>query len=266
MKMLSFLKKWIEIIFFFFVLLHFFLISILNFSNKNKRKSKKGKEQSHDDEKENTSSPTKVKKLEKSASLKRDSKLSSSASSPKHEPLILNENKNNQQHIEDENNNNIQIHDQFLDNNNNNTILLDKPPKSPVAKHITEAKNQQLHVDVSAPENAPENDQERNITDQSPVFSQAHQPRAPVLSASDAAHSCASSAPFVRGNFLSSTISGSELNRFLNSGYLNGDGYLQRGVEPKYPKSPHFHRPPNFSYSRNTPNYVTPRRPSNRGI
>lgn len=91
-------------------------------------------------------------------------------------------------------------------------------------------------------------------------------PRAPVLSASDAAHSRSSSNPFVRGNFLTSTISGSDLHRFLNSGYLNGDGYLQRGVDPKHTtKSPHFHRPANFSYSKNTPNFVTPSRSSNRG-
>ena len=69
-------------------------------------------------------------------------------------------------------------------------------------------------------------------------------------------------------NYFSSTISGSDLNRFLTSGYLNnGDGYLQRGgVELKTPKSPHFHRPPNFSYSRNVPNYVTPHRSANRGL
>lgn len=66
-------------------------------------------------------------------------------------------------------------------------------------------------------------------------------------------------------NFLSSTISGSDLHRFLNSGYLNGDSYLSRGVEPKTPKSPHFHRPPNFSYSRSGPNYVTHRTSASRG-
>jgi hypothetical protein len=78
--------------------------------------------------------------------------------------------------------------------------------------------------------------------------------RAPMLSTSEA-HTNS----FVRGNFLSSTISGSDLHRFLNSGYMNGDPYLQRGVELKSPKSPHFHRPPNFSYSRCGPNYVTSR-------
>ena len=67
-------------------------------------------------------------------------------------------------------------------------------------------------------------------------------------------------------NFLSSTISGSDLHRFLNSGYLNGDSYLSRGVEPKTPKSPHFHRPPNFSYSRSGPNYVTHRTSASRGM
>ncbi len=65
---------------------------------------------------------------------------------------------------------------------------------------------------------------------------------------------------------MSSTISGSDLHRFINSGYLNGDSYLSRGVELKTPKSPHFHRPPNFSYSRNTPNYVTPHRANKRGL
>ena len=66
---------------------------------------------------------------------------------------------------------------------------------------------------------------------------------------------------------MTSTISGSDLHRFVNSGYLNGDGYLRGVVEPKsVPKSPHFHRPPNFSYKRG-PNYVSPYRSThnNRG-
>jgi hypothetical protein len=58
---------------------------------------------------------------------------------------------------------------------------------------------------------------------------------------------------------MTSTISGSDLNRFVNSGYLNGD-YLQRTSESKFmPKSPHFHRPPNFSYNKG-PNYTSPHR------
>jgi hypothetical protein len=68
---------------------------------------------------------------------------------------------------------------------------------------------------------------------------------------------------------MTSTISGSDLHRFINSGYLNnGDSYLNRGANHESkstPKSPHFHRPPNFSYNK-TPNYITPYRSSaNRG-
>jgi hypothetical protein len=79
---------------------------------------------------------------------------------------------------------------------------------------------------------------------------------------SDAAHS----SHFHRGTMLSSTISGSDLNRYINSGYLNNaESYLQRGVDLRLPKSPHFHRPANFSY-KNGPNYITPRsKSSHRG-
>lgn len=133
--------------------------------------------------------------------------------------------------------------------------------------------NNELHVDVS---NTNQTQAATSFSNTSPMSTattvNVHQdsyklPRAPVLSASDAAHSRSSSSQFVRGNFMTSTISGSDLHRYLNSGYLNGDGYLQRGVEPKFTtKSPHFHRPANFSYSKNTPNYITPTRSSHRGI
>lgn len=132
--------------------------------------------------------------------------------------------------------------------------------------------NNELHVDVS---NTNQTQATTSLSNTSPMSTATtvniHQdsfqlPRAPVLSASDAAHSRSSSSQFVRGNFMTSTISGSDLHRYLNSGYLNGDGYLQRGVEPKFTtKSPHFHRPANFSYSKNTPNYLTPSRSTHRG-
>jgi len=60
-----------------------------------------------------------------------------------------------------------------------------------------------------------------------------------------------------RESQMSSALSGADLNRILTSGYLTGDddlGYLRRGVDLKSPKSPHFHRPSNFSY-RNQPIY-----------
>lgn len=205
-------------------------------------------------------------------------------------------NENNHQIQEDENNNNKKVlnSNTTTTNTNTNDILREdshnnsnlninisncknKPPTSPKidsTKRVDESKeekNVELHVDVSVP--AQTNSlqcQKLNNSNPSPVSAATSihphtHIRAPVLSASDAAHSCASSAPFVRGTFVSSTISGSDLHRFLNSGYLNGENYLSRGVEPKFTKSPHFHRPPNFSYSKNTPNFITPSRSSNRG-
>jgi hypothetical protein len=63
----------------------------------------------------------------------------------------------------------------------------------------------------------------------------------------------------LRDSQLSNTFSGDHLNRYLTSGYLTGDdndmGYLKRPIDIKTPKSPHFHRPVNFSYS-NPPNVL----------
>lgn len=159
---------------------------------------------------------------------------------------------------------------------NQNVDSTKTPEDSEIKMIVQEADNKanttELHVDVS---DINQNQAATSLSNTSPMSTATtvniHQdsfqhPRAPVLSASDAAHSRSSSNPFVRGNFMTSTISGSDLHRFLNSGYLNGDGYLQRGVEPKFTtKSPHFHRPANFSYSKNTPNYITPSRSSHRG-
>lgn len=145
----------------------------------------------------------------------------------------------------------------------------------------------QLHPQSHQPQPSPLSSNSAATT----INIQANTPRAPVLSASDAPNSNS----FIRGvnvlslnhsiitknltnhilfssqkkkNFLSSTISGSDLNRYLNSGYIHsGDSYLNKGTDLKYPKSPHFHRPPNFSFYRNVgPNYVTPQRSSNRGL
>ncbi|RNA10009.1 actin-binding LIM 1-like [Brachionus plicatilis] len=232
-----------------------------------KKKNKKAKENNHDDEKENTSSPTKVKKLEKrkESSLKKSSSAASPASANKEQNLILNENKSN---INDEDNRKV------LTSSSQNVDSARTPEHSEIKMIVQESDikaNTELHVDVS---NTNQAHAAASLTNTSPMSTATtvniHQdsfqhPRAPVLSASDAAHSRSSSNPFVRGNFMTSTISGSDLHRFLNSGYLNGDGYLQRGVEPKFTtKSPHFHRPANFSYSKNTPNYVTPGRSSHR--
>ncbi|CAF0986731.1 unnamed protein product, partial [Brachionus calyciflorus] len=228
-------------------------------------------EHNQDDEKENTSSPTKVKKLEKNSS-KDDKKLKSSTplSSPTKESsnTILNENKNN---ISEEDNKKILI------NTNDQTDLVKKTPQSNVQnseKMIVQEKENLPQTELSVDVSNNLGNASMNLTNPSPMSTATtvnvhqdsfHNSRVPVLSASDAAHSRSSSNPFVRGNFLTSTISGSDLHRFLNSGYLNGDGYLQRGVEPKHTtKSPHFHRPANFSYSKNTPNFVTPNRSSNR--
>lgn len=162
-------------------------------------------------------------------------------------------------------------------------IIAAKPPMSPVnGIHDETSLNKQLTVDTnmnSTPQRHYLEAQNTNLLQPSPLSTKStastvntqsninyphthHQQR--VFSASDAAQS----ASFVRGNFMSSTISGSDLHRFLNSGYINSaDQYLQRGVELKTPKSPHFHRPPNFSYSKMGPNYVTPQqqRSSARG-
>lgn len=244
-----------------------------------KKKSKKSKDSTQDDEKENTSSPTKVKKVEKSS--KKDSKSS------KNDFIENNANISSNLIIEAATNDNIakvkknSKKSKLEDSNNNSNNAVISNSSSNESQHhqtssslsnnnlnLTSHDNQELQVEIidssSLLNNTNGNQQNNNQS--SPLSSKSgntnmQTPRAPILFASDTQQT----ASFVRGNFCSSTISGSDLNRFLTSGYLNGDNYLQRGgVEVKTPKSPHFHRPANFSYSRNAPNYVTPYRSSNR--
>jgi len=220
-----------------------------------KKKSKKDKspEQNPDDEKENASSPTKVKKLENGStksSKKPTSKKESSSSLE--EPVAVPEQQPADKLVEK----NVQI----------NIIDRSQLPSTPsIPRHSKlvkiAAENEQNLLTVET--NVGDSTSQPSPLSTATTMNMQQVNRAPMLSASDATQTTS----FVRGNFLSSTISGSDLHRFLNSGYLNGEAYLQRGVELKTPKSPHFHRPPNFSYSRNRPNYITPHRntSANRG-
>lgn len=211
-----------------------------------KKKSKKEKNgQSLDDEKENTSSPTKLKKVENGS----EKKSPKNASSDTTDSDVKVE---KQQKI-----------DITLEKSKDHSNLPSTPsiPRNPKLVKIAKKNGSTQEPGPASTELTVETDlDQNNEAHPSPLSSATttinihHQNRAPMLSASDATHTNS----FVRGNFLSSTISGSDLHRFLNSGYMNGDPYLQRGVELKTPKSPHFHRPPNFSYSRNGPNYITP--------
>jgi len=213
-----------------------------------KKKSKKEKnvdqQSSPDDEKENTSSRTKAKK--------NDQKSEKSSS----DQQITD---NNDIKVEKQQTIDIQIvTTTATTKQDQRSATLPVTPSIPRNSKLVKINAEQATNETLTVETRELNDQGHE-TQPSPLSTatttiniQGH--RAPMLSSSDA-HTNS----FVRGTFLSSTISGSDLHRFLNSGYINGDPYLQRGVELKSPKSPHFHRPPNFSYSRGGPNYITSR-------
>ena len=230
-----------------------------------KLKKKSKKEKNQDDEKENTSSPTKVKKVEKSKSStkteakhkenttqqtnsanssesKRESKKSKLANDSSEESSGTKTRQSGSQH---EAIKNVEMAD-----------ATNTTPQSP-------ARQQQQQLSIEVTSRTPEQQVHQQP---SPLSSKSgatmNNQRVPVLSASDAPPSS-----FMRGNFMTSTISGSDLHRFVNSGYLNnGDTYLNRAAEHRAaPKSPHFHRPPNFSYNR-PPNYVSPYRSSHNRV